>query len=286
MTGDLEWKHFMETKAQVRFIPFGQHRLRLVEVGAGEPLLMIHGFADSAYTWHRNLWALAQAGFRVLAYDHPGCGESILPSDFRFGVENMARLAVRLLDELNVGKAHLIGSSMGGGIGLYLAVHHPDRLRRVVLVAPTCHHAPLRPFISLFRCPPFAALARRLSGPWLARPILRSQYGDPALLTPPVLAQYRIAFERPEYLVACGRMLRDYWNRSFAATARRYQEIRLPLQLVWGERDIWVHPRRYALRLAAQTGAALTVIAEAGHLVHQARPQIFNETVIHFLAGR
>lgn len=263
----------------------GEHRLRVVEAGAGEPVLLIHGFADSAYTWHRNLRALMTAGFRVIAYDHPGLGKSALPPGFRFGVNALTELAVGVLDALEIARAHVIGHSMGGGIGLHLAVHHPGRLRRVVLVAPTCYHAPFRPFVFLFRLAPFSALSRRLVGPWLVKPVLASQYGDTTLLTPRVLAQYRAAFERPEYLSACTRLLRDYWNEAFYATARRYREIAAPLHLIWGDRDVWITTNRYAPRLVADTGAGLTVIPCAGHMVHQAQPERFNETVVRFLRG-
>lgn len=282
MTGDPEWNKFLGTEAQVRFVAIGEHRLRVVETGAGQPVLLVHGLGDSAYTWHRNLRALAKAGFRAVAYDHPGCGESTLPAGFRFGVDALAQLAVDLLDALHIERAHMVGSSMGGGIGLHLAVHRPDRLGRVVLVAPTCYHALFRPFVYLLRCPLFGTLCRRLGGPWLAEPVLRSVYGDPTLLTPQVVAQYKTAVRRPEYLQGFVGMLRDYWNRAFAETARRYRNIAVPLYLVWGERDILVHTR-CGLRLAADTGAGLTVVTGAGHLAQQARPKTFNEAVTCFL---
>ncbi len=285
MSGDPTWQQFLE-EAQVRHVTIGEHRLRVIEAGTGEPVLLVHGFADSAYTWHRNLRALLEAGFRVIAYDHPGLGESALPAGFRFGVDALAELAVEVLDALGIERAHLIGHSMGGGIGLHLAVHHPDRLHHAVLVAPTCYHAPFRPFVFLFRWELFSAASRRLVGPWLARPVLISQYGDTTLLTPPVLAQYRLAFRRPEYLHACAGLLRDYWNAAFYATARRYREIATPLHLIWGDRDRWIAAGQYARRLAADTGAGLTIVPRAGHLVHQVGPERFNETVVRFLKGQ
>lgn len=190
-----------------------------------------------------------------------------------------------MLDTLGIERTHVIGHSMGGGIGLHLAVYHPDRLCRVVLVAPTCYHAPFRPSVFLFRWGLFNAASRRLAGPWLARPVLLSQYGDTTRLTPPVLAQYRLAFRRPEYLPACAGLLRDYWNGAFYATARRYREIAVPLHLIWGDRDVWVATGHYAPRLAADTGAGLTIIPGAGHMVHQAQPERFNEIAIRFLKG-
>jgi pimeloyl-ACP methyl ester carboxylesterase len=228
---------------------------------------------------------LTAAGFRVLACDHPGLGESALPTGFRFGVDALTGLAVGLLDALEVEQAHVIGHSMGGGIGLHLAVHHPRRLRRLVLVAPTCYHAPFRPFVFLFRWRLFSAVSRRLAGPWLAQPVLLSQYGDTTRLTPAVLVQYRLGFQHPEYLQACAGLLRGYRYAAFYETARHYREIAAPLHLIWGDRDIWVATGHYAPRLAADTGAGLTIVPRAGRLVQQAQPERFNETAVRFLKG-
>lgn len=292
MIGDPAWRKFLETEADVRFVEIGEHRLRVVEIKAGlpnsksegEPLLLIYGNADTVYTWHRNFRPLAEAGFRVIAYDYPGCGESALLDGSRFGVDDLAALTLELLDTLGIERAHLIGHSMGGGVGLYLAVHHADRLRRLVLQAPVCYHALYRPFIYLFRWPLFCALAPFVAGPWMARQTLVREYVDTTLLTPQVQDQYRLICQRPEFIQSTIAQLRDYWNDAFAETARRYGEITVPLHLVWGERDVTVSPR-FGRRLAADTGAGLTVIPGAGHLVHQARPEAFNEVAVCFLRG-
>jgi pimeloyl-ACP methyl ester carboxylesterase len=292
MIGDPAWHKFLETEATVSFVEIGEHRLQVVEIGAGspfgepegEPLLLIYGNADVVYTWHRNFRPLAKAGFRVIAYDYPGCGESALPDGFRFGVDDLAALTLELLDVLGVERAHLIGHSMGGGIGLQLAVHHADRLCRVVLLAPVCYHALYRPFIYLFRWPLFCTLAQHIAGPWMVGQTLIREYGDTTLLTHQVQAQYRLACRRLEFIEATIAQLRDYWNDAFAETARHYGEIAVPLHLIWGERDVTVS-RRFGRRLAADTGAGLTVIPGAGHLAHQARPEVFNEVVVRFLRG-
>lgn len=284
LIGDPAWHVFLETEADVRFLEIGEHRLRVVEIGEGEPLLLVYGNADTLYTWHRNFRPLAEAGFRVIAYDYPGCGESVLPDGFRFGVDDLAALALALLDALGVERAHLIGHSMGGGVGLYLAVHHADRLRRLVLQAPVCYHVLYRPFIYLFRWPPFCTLAQCIAGPWMVGQTLVREYADTTLLTHQVQEQYRLACRRPKFIQAIIAELRDYWNAAFAETARRYGEIAVPLHLIWGERDATVSPR-FGRRLAADTGAGLTVIPGAGHLVHQARSEAFNEAAIQFLRG-
>lgn len=292
MIGDPAWHKFLETEADVRFLEIGGHRLRVVETGAGspngkpegEPLLLIYGIADFAYTWHHNFRPLAQAGFRVIAYDYPGCGGSVLPDGFRFGVDDLAALTLALLDALGIEHAHLIGHSMGGGVGLQLAVHHADRLRRVVLLAPVCYHTLYRPFTYLFRWPLFCTLAQLFVGPWMVRQMLARDYVDTTLLTPQVQDQYGLAFKQPEFIRATIALLRDYWNDAFAEAARHYGEISVPLHLIWGERDVTLSPR-FGRRLAADTKASLTIVPGAGHVLHQSQPAIFNEVAVRFLRG-
>ena len=283
MGGDADWNEFLESEALTHFVTIGEHKLRTIEVGTGEPILLIHGFADTVYCWHRNLSPLAEAGFRAIAFDLPGCGQSTLPAGFRYGVDDLALLTTELLDSLGIPQAHVMGASMGGGVALTLAVHHPERVGKVVAVAPVCYHPPFRPFVYLFRYQSLASLIEPLVGPWLADLALRNEYGDSTRLRPQVADQYRLESRRPEYLRACMRALRDYWNESFASTAERYSEIRAPLYLVWGERDSLISPRRYGPRLAADTGANLTIISGAGHVVQLERSQEFNAAVIDFL---
>ena len=285
MVGDPNWRALLETEAEERLVTVGEHRLRVVAIGEGDPVLLVHGIADSAYTWHRNLRPLAEAGFRAIAFDYPGSGGTALNNGFRFGVDRLTEMALGLLDALDIERTHYIGHSMGGGIGLQLAVHHADRLRRAVLVAPVCYHAIHRPFVYLFRWAPFGALARNvIVGPWMTFQMLAREYVDTSLLTRHVRAQYELDCCRPECVRATVGLLRDYWNDAFEGTARRYGEITVPLHLVWGKKDRTVFAR-LGHRLAADTGAPLSVVEGTGHQVHQARPDVFNETVIRFLRG-
>jgi pimeloyl-ACP methyl ester carboxylesterase len=105
--------------------------------GEGPPVLLVHGFASSSrINWLNPSWfvALNKAGFRAIAIDNRGHGESeklYAPADYP--VATMAEDAARLLDHLGVETADVIGYSMGGRIGVALAIEHPARVRRLVL---------------------------------------------------------------------------------------------------------------------------------------------------------
>jgi pimeloyl-ACP methyl ester carboxylesterase len=110
--------------------------IRYVEEGAGDPVLLIHGFASNLeVNWVGTGWVslLVGHGRRVVAFDHRGHGQSTKlydPDDYR--VELMVEDAVRVLDAAGVERADVIGYSMGSRVGAYLVDRHPDRVRSIV----------------------------------------------------------------------------------------------------------------------------------------------------------
>ena len=107
------------------------------DVGAGEPVLLIHGFAsNSEVNWVGPSWVetLADAGYRAIALDNRGHGESQkLYDQSAYGAPMMAEDAHRLLDHLEIKAAHVMGYSMGARIGSFLAINHPERVKSLVL---------------------------------------------------------------------------------------------------------------------------------------------------------
>ena len=105
--------------------------------GSGDPILLIHGFASNhAVNWVNTLWVrtLSQAGYRVIALDNRGHGESEkLYDPALYSSEAMAGDAVRLLDHLGIARADVMGYSMGGRITAHLALDHRDRLRSALI---------------------------------------------------------------------------------------------------------------------------------------------------------
>ena len=94
------------------------HRLRYVRAGSGPAVVLVHGFASSLYTWKDVIPALA-AGHDVVALDLPGFGQSDQPADLSF--EDFPRAVLGLMDRLGIGKAALVGNSMGGATAAIVA---------------------------------------------------------------------------------------------------------------------------------------------------------------------
>lgn len=115
-----------------------QHRLQIdalsfnvLDEGAGEPVLLVHGFPDDHTVWRKQVPALVSAGYRVIAPDNRGCGESEMAE--RTGDYRLPRLIadlVAILDALGIERVKLVGHDWGAVIAWAFAARHPERVER------------------------------------------------------------------------------------------------------------------------------------------------------------
>jgi len=109
------------------------HHYHVEVSGSGVPIVLLHGFTGDTSTWQL-LRTTLEASYQVIAIDILGHGKSDKPSTVTsYHMQNVARDIVQLMDGLSVHQAHLLGYSMGGRLGLYLAVNYPDRLLSLIL---------------------------------------------------------------------------------------------------------------------------------------------------------
>jgi 2-hydroxymuconate-semialdehyde hydrolase len=128
------------------FVETGDFATSFHEVGAGPPVVLLHGSGagvSGLENWRRTIPALV-GQFRVIVPDLVGFGSTRPPSGYRYGVAQWTEQIVALMDALRIGRASIVGNSMGGRIAQRLAVLHPDRVARLVLISA----ASPRPFKS------------------------------------------------------------------------------------------------------------------------------------------
>ena len=126
--------------------PFGTRRklpggfeLHYLESGSGLPLVFLHGSGPGAGAYSnfkQNFPALVNAGYRAVLPDLLGFGHSDKPSGIDYTLDLFSSTLVELLDALDVGNCVLVGNSLGGAVALRIAIDHPDRVRKLVLMAP------------------------------------------------------------------------------------------------------------------------------------------------------
>lgn len=254
----------------------------------GEVLLLLHGFGGSTFSWRENIDALAEAGYRVIAFDRPGFGLSDKEFDYDYSVAAQADFTVRLMDALDIDRATLVGHSAGGGVIAQVAVRHPERVERLVLVDGAVRlnqqYNPLMGTLASFQ--PSARWARIAMRGLLTEErfteILASAYGDPAFVDETVAAGYARVLQTPRWDEALLGMMRDMGDSTI--TDEQLGQIGVPTLLMWGGADTWVPLSNGEALRDLIPGSALKIYPDVGHLPMEEAPAEFNRDLLAFLA--
>jgi pimeloyl-ACP methyl ester carboxylesterase len=270
-----------------RFVTIAGTRTFLVEEGPAEgpAVVLVHGFGGSTFSWRKNVAPLAAAGFHVVAVDLPGFGLSDKRWEADYSHPAAADFVVAVMSRLGIRRATLVGHSMGGDVVAHVAERHPDAVERIVFVAPVFFEGKAPGgSATLLRYPPLRRWARIVVR-WKLRPpgtgnTLRTAFADPSLVTPEVIEGYAAPRRLADWDLALLGMARDL---SRSALPRPLSTLRVPVLIVWGDRDTWV-PLSRGERLRKELPAAEWFVVEgAGHLVLEEKPAAVDERLIAFL---
>jgi pimeloyl-ACP methyl ester carboxylesterase len=265
------------------FLDLPGARLRYVRKGGGPPVVLIHGFASSIYTWKDVLPALA-AGHDVIAIDLPGFGGSSIPRPLLAASYPAVVLAV--MDKLGVQRAALVGNSLGGSIAVALAAEHPERVDGIVLIDSAGFNfgSGDRPLLlRLLAAPGVGAAAERLPvRRRLTRAGLRQVFFDDALVTDERVDEYTVPMTRPGAARAAAELLGNPIPSDFDALVAR---VRTPTLVIWGREDTWI-PVAHAGRFTAAIPGSTAVVLEAcGHVPQEEKPAEVAALMRPFLAA-
>lgn len=265
-----------------RYLDAAGWRVRYVRAGSGPPLVLLHGFASSIYTWSETLPALA-ARHDVIALDLPGFGGT--ETRPTLSADDLARAVPAVTDGLGLGAYDLAGHSLGGAIAAVTAAAHPQRVRRLVLIDAAGFNlaAADRPAVvrALGAVPPrvFELLP-------LARPAttlgLRQVFHDDRLLTRERVDEYLAPMVRPGTAAALRSLLAGRDALDVPAVVAR---IRQPTLVIWGRDDRWIDVSHAARFAAAIPGARTEVLDSCGHMPQEERPADVVRLTLGFLAA-
>lgn len=107
--------------------------LHYLQIGRGPDVVMLHGLTGNLAIWHLKMGPMMRNDFRLTTYDLRGHGRSDMPSN-GYTTQDMAKDLLGLMDGLGIERAHLVGHSLGADVSLHFALHHPDRVEKMVLI--------------------------------------------------------------------------------------------------------------------------------------------------------
>lgn len=250
--------------------------------GAGETVVLIHGFGASTYAW-RDVQPLLAAHYDVLAVDLSGFGYTERPVlSGRYSVGAQRDLVFGVMDALSIDRAHMVGHSYGGGVVLSAALARPDRVRSIVLVCSSTSSEGPRGSRLIGAFTPLVAWYIEnfaLRPEWIESALKSATFND-EIVTDEMVTEYlkRLKVEGLE------RALRGLSTaRGGEVPDEQLGQIKQSAQILWGKHDP-VIPIARGEDLAKKLNAELVIFPNSGHLPMEEEPEAFAETVRQFLA--
>ncbi|PYM63078.1 MAG: alpha/beta hydrolase [Candidatus Rokuibacteriota bacterium] len=266
------------------FAQAGDVRIHYGDAGEGHPVICLHGTGPGANAWANfrlNAGALADH-HRALLVDLPrfGRSEKVVVRGPR--LDYLSGVIRAFMDATGIARAHFVGNSMGGQAAIKVAIDAPERVGRMVLVAP----APIGH--SVFA--PMPTETVRMIADYYAgegpsyekmRLLMRSLVYDPASLSEAAIRERYEASIAPE-VVAANKG--PHWAHQ--SLEHELDRARCPTLLVWGQDDRASPLDHGLVMLRKMPQARLHVFARCGHSVQLEHPEEFNRLTLDFLAER
>jgi 2-hydroxymuconate-semialdehyde hydrolase len=270
------------------FVTVDGFRMRYQVKGEGTPLILIHGFASSIVTWHRNIDDLAR-DHRVYAIDLKGWGLSDKPSDGDYSLLAQAHHLRTFMLEMGIERAVLVGHSMGGTVCAHFAIEYPAAVLGIVLIDPA--GARRFPYLWLLSRALDVPVLRRwmrlgmqyaMSNESLISSGMPRAYYNPAFLTPEMKASLLAPFHTEGFDDAFIKFSRDMRHIKLHGRTHRVQ---CPTLIVWGEHDLVVPPVDGRYFVEQIQNSRLVILPNAGHLPHDEQADTVNALIREFTAG-
>ncbi len=248
-----------------------------------EPMVLLHGTSASLHTWDG--WAEAlKPAHRVIRFDLPGFGLTGPAADGDYTIGAYVRFTVAVLDALGVRRAVLAGNSLGGNIAWELAVAHPDRVAKLILVDAGGYplmHTSLPIGFRIAQLPVLNRLGLISLPRGVVESSVRDVYGDPSKVTPALVDRYYELTLRAGNRAALPERFRQ---QTHGEHADQIPKVASPTLILWGGKDRLIppdHAERFHRDIA---GSTLVRFDALGHVPHEEDPAATAAAVAHFLS--
>jgi pimeloyl-ACP methyl ester carboxylesterase len=253
------------------------------------PLLCIHGFGASLYSW-RNFVKPLSKDYKLVLLDLKGAGKSPKPNDSDYSTQNHADLIYGFIQEKNLQNLTLIGNSFGGALALFVSImlieKEPGRLRSLILIDAGAYKQYVPGYVKILSVPIIGAAAIYLiPAKCAAKSILKMAYYDPKKITSEQVAAYAAPMATPggkHALLETGKQIIPPNSDELVA---RFKDITVPTLIIWGQQDKIIDPIVGKLLDQAIPNSTLRCIDQCGHVPQEERPEATIPLVLDFLAS-
>ncbi|MBE9608639.1 alpha/beta fold hydrolase [Chitinilyticum piscinae] len=254
-----------------------------VQTGGGSPVLLIHGAGTWLNSFRDTIPALAQQ-HAVYAFDMPGHGYTqVQQPPERYDLPLMAEAIREYLDQQHLEKVSLVGHSFGGGWALYFAQRYPERVEKLVLLAPRALDTPYKTEWQLMTYPVIGEVFSKLLRQSDVRKGIEEAYSRPEYVSDALVGQTHVPLTFRENRRAQYHLVRDSdWMLTMAAMPSTRSET----LIIWGQDDRYLPVAQAATIQQKLPRAQLAVFPGCGHAVHEECAGQVNRLLLDFLAER
>jgi pimeloyl-ACP methyl ester carboxylesterase len=243
-----------------RYVSLGGKRIHYCVEGRGPTLLLLHGVMASLHSWQGWVDQLAPH-YRIVRIDLPGFGNSGHVASDDYSPEHALELIDQICAHLHLDRIAIAGNSLGGFFAWYYAAHRPERVEKLILLAPLGYPQKLPPLLSLMSLPLLGGLASYLS--------------------PVKLLERMLHARNPAAMVQVSRQLRAFDGE----LARHIPRVRCPTLLLWGQEDRWVPVELLDGWRRDLPSALVKVYPGVGHVPMEEIPELTALDAHAFLSG-
>lgn len=281
---ELEGQYFTPESS---YIVVGDARLHVRQRGKGPAVFLIHGSFASLHTWAAWEEEMSKT-FKTISMDLPGHGLTGPVPSQRYSTDDYEQLVMHLADQLAIDTFYVAGNSMGGNVGWKMALHHPDRVKKIILVdAAGFGHlindsenkntgsTPL--IFRMLQSDWVGRLMMKITPRFLVKINMQQVYGDPSKIKPGDVDRFYDLILREGNRKATLERIR-HPGRDLQDSIRF---IRVPTLILWGEKDHWI-PVQHANHFNSLIqNSSLKIYPTAGHIPMEELPA---ETVAEAIA--
>ena len=247
--------------------------------GEGGHVVLIHGFASSAYTWEDMVPEL-QGKFknsgkpcpRVWAVDMKGFGWSDKPLNAKYDPFTLADEVYKWMNTVGIDKATLVGNSLGGSIAWIMALEHPEKVGQLVLVDAGGYSMDESNYTAFAHAPFLRTGAQLLFNRNVVKMVLQNAFYNKSKVTGSRVDAYYNRLRTIGAIDSQVLMIKTFDPQQAQSYVKRIPDIKQETLIIWGEQDTWI-PLKYGNQFKRDIKrSTLMVIPQCGHMPQEEKP--------------
>lgn len=258
---------------------FFETDIHYIDIGDGEPVLLVHGIGQSLYTWRQNVDALIRGGFRVIALDLAGFGYSGHPNIY-YTAEEYAVILKAFMDSINLKRANIVAVSSGCMPAIIFAAANQKRAGKLLLISPGAPNVNYPFGLKILSTAVGSAACKVRFTEASLKTIMHDMYFDATILNPDVMEGYYAPFRNKEVRETLSQCMKHFNDEHARALLK---DVKSETLIFSGTEDRMHDERMVRIYAGSIANSKHIRIRNCGHMVHEEKSRKFNEELVKFL---